>query len=223
MEDFAKENPKISVIVPAYNPELFIGRCLRSLLNQSLPPSDFEIIVINDGSNDKTEYALSLFLGPIVLIDNDKNIGLPASINKGIQVAKGEYIVRVDSDDFVNLNFLLFLLTFLENNNHMDAVACDYFIVDDNEKILCRKNCQDLPIACGILFKKEHLKNVGLYDENFRMQEEIELRIRFEKKYKISRIELPLYRYRKHEKNMTNNIKKMDQHNKMLDIKHKKS
>lgn len=220
MNNISQSSPRLSIIVAAYNEERFIGRCLRSLLNQSLPMSEYEIIVVNDGSTDKTKYALSLFLGPILVINNRNNIGLPASINKGIKYSRGEYIVRVDSDDFVNTNFLLFLLTFLDDNKHMDAVACDYYIVDDNEVILERKNCNEFPIACGILFKKEHLEDIGLYDENFMMQEEKELRVRFEKKYKINRVELPLYRYRKHEKNMTNNLEKMNHHKNMLNIKH---
>ena len=56
--------PKVSVIVAVYNQERFIGRCLRSLLHQSMPHTDYEIIVVNDGSTDRTDYALSLFCDP---------------------------------------------------------------------------------------------------------------------------------------------------------------
>ena len=108
----SQQKPLVSVIVAAYNAEKFIGRCLRSLLHQTMPLDDYEIIVVNDGSSDRTSYALELFHEAICTITNEQNIGLPASINKGILNANGRYIVRVDSDDYVNINFLNFLYFF---------------------------------------------------------------------------------------------------------------
>jgi len=160
-------NILVSVIVATYNQERFIGRCIRSLMQQSLEKNKYEIIVINDGSTDKTNFALNLFHKAIIVINNKKNYGLPKSINKGIKKANGKYIVRVDSDDFVNKNFLHFLSYFLETNFNEDAVACDYLKVDDDEKVIARLNCENEPIACGILFKKKDLLKIGLYDENF--------------------------------------------------------
>ena len=87
----------------------------------------------------------------------------------------------------------------------MDAIACDYILVDDHEEVLARKNCIEEPIACGIMFRTEQLIDIGLYDESFLLHEERDLRIRFLKKYSIHRLELPLYRYRRHNANMTNN------------------
>ncbi len=196
---------EISVIVPVYNRENYIGRCLRSLLAQTYSPDNFEIIVINDGSVDDTNKILNAFQNEINVIENKKNLGLPASLNKGIKFSKGKYIVRVDSDDFVNREFLKILHLFVSNNKDISAAACDYFLVDDNEKIIERANCIEKPIGCGILFEKKHLISVGLYDENYLIDEEIELRNRYEKKFSITRVALPLYRYRKHNSNMTNN------------------
>lgn len=201
--------PKISIIVPAYNQEKYIGRCIRSLLSQSLSKNKFEIIVINDGSKDKTEQALKLFKDEILIIKNKKNLGLPKSLNLGIKQARGNFIIRVDSDDYVNRDFLSIVLKFANLNPDTDAFACDYYLVDDNEKIIKRVNCLKKPIACGILFKTHHLIDIGLYDENFLINEEKDLRIRFKNKYSIDRISLPLYRYRQHENNLTKNkIKK---------------
>ena len=216
--------PKVSVIVAAYNQERFIGRCLRSLLHQTLPHTDYEVIVVDDGSVDRTAYALSLFSdqfdSPVKIITNEVNLGLPASLNRGIEAAQGKYVVRVDSDDFVNSNFINFLCFFLETNQYADAIACDYYLVDDAESVLERVNCMEKPIACGIMFRKEQLFEVGLYDEDFRCHEERELRIRFEKKYQIYRLELPLYRYRRHDSNITNNKAEMNQHFENLVRKH---
>ena len=210
----------ISVIIPVLNQEKFIGRCLRSILQQTLDRNFYEILVINDGSTDKTSYALELFGKEITVINNKKNIGLPASVNKGIKKSKGKYIIRLDSDDYVNENFLNILFVYI-TSNQVDAVSCDYLIVDDNENVLKRENCLRKPIGCGILFKKKHLENIGLYDNKFLYHEDKELRLRFKKKYKISRLNIPLYRYRMHTSNMTKNRNKMKDYKKKLHIKHK--
>ena len=216
-----KKQKLISVIIPTYNQEMFIGRCLRSLLDQSLKFEDYELIVINDGSNDKTSELLKLYKNEIRIINNKKNKGLPFSINRGIFEAKGQFVVRVDSDDYVNRDFLYTLHMFLSSNKNMDAVCCDYYLVDDKEKIIVRKNSLKHPIGCGILFRIENLIKLGLYDESFLVHEDQDLRLRFLKKYKIYRIEVPLYRYRKHETNITNNKNNMRKHYKRLKKKHK--
>jgi glycosyltransferase involved in cell wall biosynthesis len=216
----SQEPPIISVIVAAYNQETHIGRCLRSLLHQTLPHEHYEIIVIDDGSTDRTPFALALFHDAIRAIRNERNLGLPAAINRGIREARGKYIVRVDSDDYVNANFLNFLWFFLDQNPHVDAVACDYWLFNDQEEWLERVDCMVRPIACGIMFRKEQLVEIGMYDENFRCREDQELRIRFEKKYTIRRLELPLYRYRRHENNLTNNAEAMESHRQELIRKH---
>lgn len=215
--------PKISVIITAYNEELFIGRCLRSIISQSLPSSDYEIIVVNDASTDKTQYALELFGDSIKVISNANNLGLPASINKGIKAAKGEFLVRLDADDYVNTNYLNFLYYFLEVNPEYDAVACDYFLFDDNEAWI--KKCDSIkrPIGCGIMFRTKHLIDLGLYDETFRVHEDKDMKLRFESKYKLGHLNVPLYRYRKHENNITNNEDLMDHHEDKLKIKHSNS
>ena len=215
-----KQAPTVSVIVPVFNHEKYIGRCLRSLMAQEYPRADFEIIVIDDGSSDRTPYALELFHEEVTLIRNQKNLGLPASLNRGIHASSAPYIVRVDSDDYVNRGFLKILCLFLANNLHMDAVACDYLTVNDREEVLGRKNCLEEPIACGIMFRTEQLVDIGLYDENFLLHEERDLRFRFLEKYSIHRVELPLYRYRRHDGNITNNVEAMDHHMKNLIAKH---
>jgi len=212
----------ISVIVPVYNQEIYIGRCLRSLLDQSLERDNYEIIVINDGCTDKTETILSAFKDEIKIIKNKKNIGLPLSLNKGIKLSKGRFVVRVDSDDYVNREFLKYLQMYLLHNSEMDAVCCDYYLIDDQERIIKKMNSIKNPIGCAIMFRMESLIDIGMYDKNFKVHEDKDLRIRFLKEHKIDRISLPLYRYRKHSSNITKNKKKMTKHYKKLLKKHKK-
>ena len=72
----------VSVVVPVYNQELFIGRCIRSLIDQTLDKDSYEIIVVNDFSKDNTLSILDKFKGKIKLLNNKKNMGLPYSLNK---------------------------------------------------------------------------------------------------------------------------------------------
>lgn len=198
------KNIIVSVIIPVFNQEKYLGRCLRSLLSQSLGLDSFQIITIDDGSTDHTKEILDTFSSNIKIFSNKKNLGLPACLNIGIKNAKSKYIVRVDSDDYVNFDYLKILLMFLEENKDFDAAACDYYLVNDKEDIIRRVDCSKEPIGCGIIFRTENLIDIGMYDEKFLLDEEKELRKRFEKKYNIHRIPLPLYRYRRHNNNLTN-------------------
>ena len=208
---------KVSVIIPCFNHEKFIGRCLRSILDQNLDRKDYEIIVVDDGSKDNSLKIINTFKKDVKIISNNKNKGLPYSLNVGIKSSKSKYVVRLDSDDYVNKNFLLFLLEFIERNSEeIDAVSCDYLVVNDQEKIISKENCLKKPIACGIIFKTSHLISLGLYNEKFLLKEDEELRKRYEKKYKILRLQLPLYRYRRHGKNITNNRRRLKKYSKLL-------
>ncbi len=211
---------EISVIVAAYNSQDYIGRCLRSLIDQSISKDKYEIVIVNDGSEDFTDYALSLFKNPsdslIKVIKNERNLGLPASLNKGIELSKGNLIVRVDSDDYVNRNFLAALRLYLDVYKDISAVACDYILVDKFENILEVISSKDHPIACGIMFRKDKLIDIGLYNKSFKFNEEKELMMRFQKKFKLHNLNLPLYRYRKHENNMTNNLDEMEKYEILL-------
>ena len=214
------KSPLIAIIVPTYNHEKFIGRCLRSLINQNFARDKYEIIVVDDGSTDKTQSALKVFMNDIVYIRNEQNMGLPASINRGRASTRSPYVVRVDSDDYVNEHFLSVLFMFLSENREMDAVSCDYLLVNDREEIITRKNCMDEPIACGIMFRTDQLIDVGLYDESFLLHEDRDLRFRFLKKYEIHRVELPMYRYRRHDSNITNDDVADEVHRKKMIEKH---
>jgi glycosyltransferase involved in cell wall biosynthesis len=212
-------SPQVSIIIPAFNAERFIGRALRSVVGQSYIDG-FEIIVVDDCSTDRTGFALDLFKEEIRLLRNEIKIGLPGSLNRAIRAARGKYIVRVDADDYVAHDYLYVLQRFLEANTHMDAIACDYLVVDDSENVLERINCMERPIGCGIMFRSDHLIEIGLYDDALLMHEDRDLRLRFLEKYAISRVELPLYRYRRHTNNMTNDKSASETYERKLQEKH---
>lgn len=193
---------QISVIIPTFNYDRYIARAIRSCIEQSYPSSNFEIIVINDSSKDSTKYILESYGHWIKVIENHENKGLPHARNQGILNAQGEFIVNLDADDYLHMDFLKICYLYLQFNK-CDAVATDYFLVEDNEQIIQRVNAQAMPIACGIMFRKQQMIDVGLYDPSLRIGEDIDFRLRFEKKYRIEQIYLPLYRYRMHKDNLT--------------------
>jgi glycosyltransferase involved in cell wall biosynthesis len=208
--------PVVSIVIPALNQEKFIGRCIRSALNQNFRREDLEIIVVDDGSTDRTTYALQLFGESIHVLRNEKNMGLPAALNRGIRAARGRFVVRLDADDFVHEQYVNLLYWHLMLNQTIPAVACDYILVDERGVYITHKNCETEPIGCGIMFRIEHLIDLGLYDESFRLHEDQDLRIRFLKQFSIYRIPLPLYRYCRHDANMTNDSESMAHYNERL-------
>lgn len=125
--------PKISVIVPVYNTENYIGRCIDSILNQSF--SNFELILINDGSNDRSSEIIKNYEdNRIVFIDNNNN-GVSETRNIGIKAAKGEYIQFVDSDDFIDKDMLKDTLKLLEDSNADCVMTGLYLDIEQDSKI----------------------------------------------------------------------------------------
>jgi len=210
----------VSVIIPVYNGEKFVQRAIRSAVDQNFPRKQFEIIVVDDGSTDNTVEVIQPFKNFVRILRHEKNMGLAASRNTGIKAARGQYIVNLDADDYLHQDFLSIEVLFLSLNEDFDAVNCDYYIVDEYEKHIERKNATEYPIACGIMFRMEQLAKIGLYSEDFKVREEEDLRQRFLKKFRIHHIPLPLYRYRKHDDNLTNNQELMKKYKKKFHEKH---
>jgi len=212
----------VSVIIPTHNYARYVARAIRSCYDQSLDKNNYEIIVINDASTDATKEVLEGYKDIIKLIDLKKNVGLSEARNIGVKSAKGQYIVFVDADDYIGQDMLKIQSTFLTENNRLDAVSIDYFLVNEYGEHLERISADEKPIACGIMFRKDLFFDIGLYDKKFKAREEEDLRFRFLKKYNIYNIILPLYRYRKHENNLTSDKTKMEKYSKLLKKKHKK-
>ena len=210
----------VSVIVAAHNEERYLGRCLRSLLAQRFERNRYDVIVIDDASTDRTSAVLATFGDSITVLRNETNLGLPASLNRAITSTHSKFIVRVDADDYVNSAFLDVMYMFLADNPQFDAAACDYLLVDDREEVISRRDAIKEPIACGIMFRTEQLIDIGLYDESFLRHEDRDLRLRFLDRYTIHHVPLPMYRYRRHDDNITNDTAEMAHHERRLHDKH---
>lgn len=128
---------RLSIIVPVYNVEKYIERCLLSLLNQDIPKSEYEIIVVNDGTPDNSaDIAQSIAdKNENIIVIHRENGGLSAARNTGIKHAKGNYLFYVDSDDFIEKNILGQLLAIAENNQ-LDICMFKPMVYTDEGEII---------------------------------------------------------------------------------------
>lgn len=218
---------KITVGISCYKQKQWLHRCLRSLANQTIEKDKFEVIIVNDDPEESLEDICELFSNylNLRLINNQENLGLPASLNKILRNSLGKYFVRVDSDDYVSGHFLYTLSNFLDLNSgprimnsdmNYQAVSCDYFKVDNTGRLISRHSAEKEFIACGIMFTHESLSDIGFYNENFRMREGHEMIQRFVEKYKLYSLPMPLYKYRIHESNRTKNNNQVEIYDNML-------
>lgn len=196
-----------SVIICNYNRKAYLGRAIRSCLKQTLPKDRYEIIVVDDASTDESRDVIVGFKDKVVPILLDKNVGVAEASNVGIKNALGSFIIRVDSDDYINENTLLFMTEILINNPDIGFVYSDHIRVDAQERPLERVNINTLDLlfrhGAGILFRKSYLEAIGLYDVTLRNAEDFDLLKRYIKNYDGYRLKLPLYRYRIHPNQMT--------------------
>lgn len=132
-----KENPLISVILPCYNAMPYLPYSIESILNQTY--SNLEIICINDGSTDNTGEVLDNYAmkdSRIQVIHNSSNLKLIATLNKVIDLARGDYIARMDADDVSMPNRIQQQISYLENNPEIDMVSSKYCLIDSKGDIV---------------------------------------------------------------------------------------
>ena len=171
--------PKVSVIVPVYNVEEYIQRCLESLVDQTL--KDIEIIIVNDGSEDNSIEIVNNFIKKypekIVYLEKE-NGGLSDARNYGIPYAKGEYIAFLDSDDYVEKNMYEKMYDIAKKENS-DMVECDFYWEYPNKK---KKDV-------GVIYNNQHemMENIRVVAWNKLIKREI---------IEISKVQFPKgYRY----------------------------
>lgn len=137
-------NPKVSIIVPAYNTEKYIKKCLTSLINQTY--KNIEIIVVNDGSTDNTKEIVENFAhnDDRIKLFNIKNGGLSNARNFGLKNSSSEYIIFIDSDDYISPKYVELMLNYALENN-LDLVCCDFQRMPE-DKTQKKYSCKNVKI-----------------------------------------------------------------------------
>ena len=130
---------KVSVIIPVYNSEKYLNKCLDSLVNQTL--RDIEIIIVNDGSTDNSEKIIKSYLNDSrINYFAQENQGQAAARNRALKLAKGEYISFVDSDDYVDENMFTVLYDMIKKA-HAKIAICGWYLVENGQVRTCQFKC----------------------------------------------------------------------------------
>ena len=220
--------PLVSVIVPLYNYEKYIGYCIESILNQDYP--NFEIIIIDDCSTDNSYKIAKSFKSDNVIVKrHGRNKGYSVAKNSGIVRSKGEYVALLDADDMLTKDSVSLRVEALLKDDY-DFVQADAFSVYDDISL---KECYDnkelesisfpSPYAIHaqtVMVKREVYKKFGLYEETLRSVSDMEMWWRFfgkadapAERVKRTYLSCPTVYYRYHVKQMTvyrQNKKKYD-------------
>lgn len=130
-----KKTYLVSVIIPCYNSEKYIEKCIESVINQSY--SNIEIILIDDGSQDNTYEIISKVTDHrLRIVRNENNLGIVDCLNKGIELSQGKYIARLDADDYMMRNRIELQVDFLEKNKEFVMVGSNHILIDEKGNIL---------------------------------------------------------------------------------------
>ena len=207
----SSNTPCVSVLMPAYNVEKYVGAAIESILNQTF--SDFEFIIINDGSVDNTASVIKKYAEQdkrIRFIDNHENRGFIARLNDCLDLARGRYVAKMDSDDISLPERLAKQVNFLDAHPDVGMVGCGLQKFGTSEKIDIRPahvGVMDFMYGCVTtvfmarrdIIEYHHLR----FDSNYFAAEDMEFYSRFARIAKIVNLQEVLYMYRYHGNNVS--------------------
>ena len=223
------QEPLISVILPVYNGEKFLARAIESILSQTL--KKIELIIINDASDDNTEFPIEQFSildNRIRVYENHSNIGLPLSLNRGYQLSRGKFITWTSHDNILMPNALEKMLDELIKTKS-DFVYADCMVINDKgEEIgfLKTKPIENILFsnvvhAC-FLYRRELVEKVGEYNKDLKLIEDWDYWLRCAQKCKMTHINQTLYQFRHHDLSLTSQIRSEREKQRLFDNnKHK--
>jgi len=206
--------PKVSVVMTVYNAQDYVGRAIKSILDQTF--DDFEFIIIDDGSTDRSLSVIKSFTDKRILLKSRPNKGVPASSNEGIALARGSYIARQDADDISSKNRLQKQVEFLDSHTDIDLLGTNYTAVDAKGQIVFVTNMftrpDDLRLAIvfwnqfghgSTMMRSSILKKVGGYRE-ISIVHDYDLWFRISRVGKMANLKDCLYIWRYHGKSLSN-------------------
>ena len=206
--------PKISVVMPAYNAEKYIGAAIDSILSQSF--TDFEFLILNDCSTDSTEQIIKSYTDPrIVYLKNEKNMGVAATLNRGLEAAHCEYIARMDADDISMPERFAHQVAFLDAHPGIWVLGThvQYFSTEGDGPLVCYMGSPaqlriDLLFASAlahpsVMLRRQPILDLGGYDSRFDGLEDYELWCRVAEKAELAVLPKTLLRYRIHPAQVT--------------------
>lgn len=230
-----KNSPLVSVIIPAYNHEMYIEEALQSVINQTY--KNIQLIVINDGSTDGTEAIIANFIKKYNNFNieylSKPNEGICRTLNKGLELAKGKYVALLASDDMYAPDRIEKQLKLMEENANIGLVFSDHYFVRFNQITQIKatdykpniKKCfinniqnvnmyeklltENIIPALTVFIRKECFDKVGGFDNNLK-REDYDMWLRISKEFPIAFIDEPLAYYRIHDSNLSHTAVSFD-------------
>ena len=197
--------PLVSVIVATHNQAAFLPQCLASLVNQTLGRSFYEVVVVDDGSTDDTPAIIAASRGDIdTVVTQPYRMGLVPACNAGLEKAVAPWIIRVDSDDWLDAGSLELLTAETQAVEKVDIVIPAYWIVEGESVRIARPDIQNVFtwMAGGPLLRREAVVEAGGYREFYWEEYDLYLRM-LSNGAKVKGITAPVLYHRKHGGSMT--------------------
>jgi len=202
-------NPKVTVLMSVYNGEKYLHEAIDSILNQTF--KDFEFLIINDSSIDSSRDIVLSYNDPrIRLIDNEKNIGLTRSLNKGLRLATGECVARMDADDVSEFKRLEMQVWFLDAHPSIGVVGINSYVISERGKVLGKMErpashrkimakilSENQMVHSSLMWRKNLLKTYGYYNEELTFAQDYELLLRLSSVADLANLPDQLHRWRR--------------------------
>ncbi len=206
--------PTVSVVMSVYNDACFLRESVLSILNQTY--SEFEFIIIDDGSTDDTPRVLGSFQDSRLRVVRQENRGLAAALNHGLSLAQGEYIARQDADDVSMAERLSQQVRFLDGTPDVALVGSAAVGVNASGKririyrfpegheqlrewLTERRSCF---VHSSLMYRREAALSCGGYDEHYRMAEDYDFLLRISEQFEVANLPLALVQLRIREDSM---------------------
>jgi glycosyltransferase involved in cell wall biosynthesis len=203
----ATRSPRLSVLLAVYNAERFLAQAVESILAQSF--SDFEFIIVDDGSTDASREILQRYEDPRIRLISRDNRGLTVSLNEALDLARGELVARQDADDMSEVNRLSRQVDYLDRHRPVGLVGTNYVLIDEDGAEVVTTNLfthpDDLKVAqvlanqfChgSVMFRRAMIDEIGEYDPAVGHVEDYDLFARMTHAAASVNLREPLYRWR---------------------------
>lgn len=212
------DRPRVSVVMAVYNGAAYVHQAIESILGQTY--ADFELVLVEDGSTDETPQLLRQYNDRrILLVENNRNLGLTKSLNRGIGASHGEFIARQDADDFSFPNRLACQVAFLDSHPTVGLVGSATLWIDAQGGVLQERHPLTNPAAIQqmllsaipfrhgtFMFRRACLQELdGGYNEAFLVAQDCELLLRVSEHWDVANVPEILYAYRLHQQTVTAN------------------
>ena len=211
----ALSGPRVSVLMSVYNGARYLREAVDSILDQTF--TDFEFIIVNDGSTDDTETIMQSYDDPrIVLVSNERNLGLAGSLNRGLELARGEYVARQDADDRSFPARLAKQVVYLDSHPSITFVGTDASFIDTVGQVIKHTSLPETdpglralllagnPMVHGtVVIRRKAMAAAGGYCTDFEAAQDYDLWLRLSEGGGMASIPEYLYDCRRHAETIT--------------------